>query len=92
VFAQGVGVRLVMAVVLVVAALLTASVELAAFPGENGQIALSDDLDDQFSIYVVNPDGSDLRRLTAERVSGGDREPAWSPDGSKIAFSRSLVA
>lgn len=33
-------------------------------------------------IYVVNADGSDLRRLT---TLGGEM-PTWSPDGSKIAF------
>ena len=35
-------------------------------------------------IYVVNADGSNLRRLTnSDRFDAG---PAWSPDGTKIAF------
>jgi Tol biopolymer transport system component len=35
-------------------------------------------------IYVMNADGSGLRRLTHNRAYDG--EPAWSPDGRKIAF------
>lgn len=33
-------------------------------------------------VFSVNPDGSDLRQLTA----GGGREPVLSPDGSTIAY------
>ena len=34
-------------------------------------------------IYVMNADGSDVQRLTAGGVSG-----KWSPDGTRIAYSR----
>jgi Tol biopolymer transport system component len=35
-------------------------------------------------IYSMNPDGSGVQRLT---TSGGqDVEPAWSPDGKRVAF------
>jgi Tol biopolymer transport system component len=36
-------------------------------------------------IYVINADGSGLRRLT--RNSANDLYPAWSPDGKTIAFA-----
>jgi Tol biopolymer transport system component len=37
-------------------------------------------------IFVINADGSGLRRLTRNTVP--DWEPAWSPDGQKIAWLR----
>ncbi len=39
---------------------------------------------EQFSIYTVAVDGTDLRRVTAVGLDAGD--PAWSPDGTDIAF------
>jgi Tol biopolymer transport system component len=36
-------------------------------------------------IFLIDPNGSNLRNLTQSR--GDDREPAWSPDGMKLAFS-----
>lgn len=37
-------------------------------------------------IFVIAADGSNTRQLTA---TGTDYSPSWSPDGSRIAFSRS---
>jgi TolB protein len=36
-------------------------------------------------IYVMRADGSDVQRLTNDRVADG--APAWSPDGDRIAFA-----
>lgn len=43
-----------------------------------------------FSLFVVRPDGTDLRRLSTCRPPAcmGDLEPAWSPSGDRIAFIR----
>ncbi len=38
----------------------------------------------ELSIYVIHPDGSELRRVTPAGVSDGS--PKWSPDGKRIVF------
>ena len=43
--------------------------------------------DDEFDIYTIRPDGSDVQRLTTS--PGNDSHPAWSADGAHILFSSS---
>jgi Tol biopolymer transport system component len=40
-------------------------------------------------IYTINADGTNRRQLTTD--PDADREPAWSPDGTHIAFLRGCV-
>src|SRR5689334_19079267 len=62
----------------------SASVQ-AAFAGTNGKIAFTSQRDGNPEIYVMNADGSGQTRLTNN--PRGDEFPAWSPDGTKIAFA-----
>jgi hypothetical protein len=64
--------------VLVAAALLPGSAA-AVVPGPNGIIAFVNG----GTIYSMSPDGTHRKQLT--RVSGSG-SPAWSPDGSMIAY------
>ncbi len=49
-----------------------------------GRIAFASDRDDNFEIYLVDPDGGGLTRLTNNPAE--DVGPAWSPDGTRLAF------
>lgn len=52
---------------------------------DGSRIAFSSDQVNNSEIYLMNPDGSDVVRLTYNPAS--DVEAAWSPDNSRIAFS-----
>src|SRR4051794_38183664 len=59
----------------------------ATVPGTNGKIAFtsgSNTFGSGGDIHVANPDGTGEVNLTNNPAS--DRFPAWSPDGTKIAF------
>lgn len=42
---------------------------------------------EEFDLYSIKPDGSDLKRLTD--AEGNDAHPFWSPDGNYILWSSS---
>ncbi len=51
------------------------------------RIVFSRQADDEFDIYTIRPDGSDVQQLTTSL--GNDSHPAWSADGAHILFSSS---
>ncbi|MCB0254041.1 MAG: PD40 domain-containing protein [Anaerolineae bacterium] len=50
-----------------------------------GRLAFEREENDNSDVYVMNPDGTGLTRLTDD--PGWDGTPAWSPDGTQIAFA-----
>jgi TolB protein len=48
-------------------------------PGEIGE----------YDDWAVRPDGTGLRRLTKSPANRADYDPRWSPDGSRVLFTRS---
>jgi Tol biopolymer transport system component len=76
----------VLASTLVYALVLAAVPAHAAFPGNNGKIAFARAMVYQAAeIFTMNPDGSAQTNITNDPAH--DVEPAWSADGTKIAFA-----
>ncbi|HUA03906.1 MAG TPA: DPP IV N-terminal domain-containing protein [Solirubrobacteraceae bacterium] len=71
-----------------IAALVAASFALpasaeAAFPGGNGRLAFTDGR----ALFAVDSGGGTPTELTDPPAQLEDSQPAWSPDGRRIAFS-----
>ena len=60
-----------------------------ASPSQNGKIAFArlDNQVGEFDIFMVEPDGTGLRKLAAKPVQ--DNSPAWSLNGKRLAFEAS---
>jgi len=69
-------------------------IDILGLVGDGQAPALSEDgawiayYDDNYQIWTVNVDGSGRRQLTSGHF---DLYPSWSPDGTKIAFRRSIM-
>src|SRR3954454_3930690 len=70
---------------------LGASSAAASFPGYNGRLAYTPD--NPFAVanavYTMGANGSGVAVLSNARGGPGDFAPAWSADGTQVAFSRS---
>jgi TolB protein len=56
-----------------------------AWSSDGAKIAFASTRDTTFAIYVMDPNGTNILRLTHD--SANDTQPSWSPDDSKIAFA-----
>jgi WD40-like Beta Propeller Repeat len=78
------------AMVLVLAALLALTADAAPPPGHGQKIVFgSNRAEGQRDLFVVNEDGTGLRRLTFDGEDYRERGASWSPDGTRIAFAAS---
>jgi TolB protein len=52
---------------------------------QTNKIAFASMNDSKFDIYIINSDGSNMKKLTDS--SGNNEDPCWSPDGRFLVFS-----
>jgi Tol biopolymer transport system component len=80
--------RLLPAALVLIGVLACSPAARAAFPGENGKLAVVQygcTPTCEYDLYSRNPDGTGNTNLTNR--TGGEFTPKWSPNGARIAFS-----
>jgi WD40-like Beta Propeller Repeat len=70
-----------------IAVLAADGAQATAPVGSNGKIAYGRSFNTSSEIFVINPDGSGTTNLS-NTPTLNEREPSWSPNGMKIAFTR----
>jgi TolB protein len=58
-----------------------------AWSPDGKKIAFASDRSGSFRLYIMDPDGKNVRQLTGVDNPGGNAYPAWSPDGKQIAYT-----
>ncbi len=57
----------------------------AALSPDRTRVVFSSNRNGSFDLYLMDPDGGRLRRLTSG--PGNEGEPAWTPDGNRIVYT-----
>ena len=57
----------------------------AAFSPDRTSIVFSSNREGDFDLYLMDPDGENLHRITTQ--PGADGDPAWTPDGKRIVYT-----
>ncbi|HEV3384738.1 MAG TPA: hypothetical protein VG097_07975 [Gemmata sp.] len=56
-----------------------------AYSPDGKRIAFSSSRDGEFDLYVMNSDGTEVKRVI--KLEGMQTRPCWSPDGRRLAFT-----
>ena len=74
--------------------LVAAPASQAAFPGRAGRIVLVTDEAQgrRETLVTMNPDGTDVRRLSPRDSRVAEFDAAYSPEGTRLAFVRSVAS
>jgi TolB protein len=62
----------------------------ARWSRDGKKIAFDANAGGHYEVYVMNANGSDVRRLTTSPTGTSSSSPDWSPDGMKLLFQRNL--
>jgi Tol biopolymer transport system component len=60
----------------------------AVLSPDRTRVVFSSNRNGNFDIYLMDPDGQNLRRLTS--AAGNEGEPAWTPDGMRIVYTSTI--
>jgi Tol biopolymer transport system component len=83
------GLLLLLICALTVATMPPASAQSALWPSSNGSLAFRSDRDGDAELFTLEATGENPAPLT-ENEGIADSQPAWSPDGRRIAYVRAL--
>jgi Tol biopolymer transport system component len=76
-------------VLALVGAAVPAQAASSAWPSSNGRIVFRSDRDGRPALFAIDETGANPTKLTRQ-ANVSDLQPAWSPDGRRIAFARSV--